>query len=128
MSERGKGGGDFFFWRIAKEAVDMNVCFWTVAKIVELEKDKESIVIGTLYKEMKLKPQILDEYLKTPGLDEGRVNFTAEDDKLVLEDESGRVVIESACLQTDHLVTGCGIRRRRRRRRRKASEMNHGAA
>lgn len=32
--------------------------------VLELEEGKECIVVGTLYKQMKLKPSILDEYSK----------------------------------------------------------------
>jgi hypothetical protein len=35
-----------------------------VTKILELPEGQEVAVIGTLYKEMKLKPSILDEYNK----------------------------------------------------------------
>ena len=35
-----------------------------VAKILELEDGQECVIIGTLYKDMILKPTILDEYTK----------------------------------------------------------------
>ncbi|KAK7848769.1 dna polymerase delta small subunit, partial [Quercus suber] len=35
-----------------------------VCTILQLEKDRECIIVGTLYKHMKLKPCILDEYSK----------------------------------------------------------------
>ena len=35
-----------------------------MTKILDLPEDVEVAVIGTLYKEMKLKPSILDEYNK----------------------------------------------------------------
>jgi DNA polymerase delta subunit 2 len=38
-----------------------------VAKILSVGEDQEVAVIGTLYKDMKLKPSILDEYAKQPG-------------------------------------------------------------
>jgi DNA polymerase delta subunit 2 len=38
-----------------------------VAKILSVGEDQEVAVIGTLYKDMKLKPSILDEYTKQPG-------------------------------------------------------------
>lgn len=34
--------------------------------ILNLPEAKECVVIGTAYKEMKLKPNILDEYVKVP--------------------------------------------------------------
>lgn len=33
-------------------------------KILDLKEDEESIIIGTLYKEMKLKPNILEDFEK----------------------------------------------------------------
>jgi hypothetical protein len=33
-------------------------------KIIELKKDRLSLVAGTVYKDMRLKPCILDEYTK----------------------------------------------------------------
>ncbi|XP_062079725.1 DNA polymerase delta small subunit-like [Humulus lupulus] len=35
-----------------------------VRTVLELEEGKECIVVGTLYKHMKLKPSILEEYSK----------------------------------------------------------------
>ena len=35
-----------------------------MVKILELKEEQECVVVGTLYKEMKLKPSILDEYAK----------------------------------------------------------------
>ena len=37
-----------------------------MTKILDLPEGQEVAVIGTLYKEMKLKPSILDEYNKVP--------------------------------------------------------------
>ena len=55
-----------------KECVDCS-CRWVfnstaVSKILDLPEGQEVAVIGTLYKEMKLKPSILDEYNKVPTL------------------------------------------------------------
>lgn len=38
-----------------------------VCTILGLEEGKECTIVGTLYKHMKLKPSILDEYSKTVG-------------------------------------------------------------
>lgn len=35
-----------------------------VQNILGLEEGKDCIIIGTLYKQMKLKPSVLDEYSK----------------------------------------------------------------
>ncbi|KAI3514996.1 hypothetical protein L1887_13744 [Cichorium endivia] len=64
-----------------------------VCTVLRLEEGKECIVVGTLYKHIKLKPTILSEHSKersvTPIAITG--NFVHLDDYLVLEDESGRV-------------------------------------
>ena len=37
-----------------------------VASVLEMPEGREVCVIGTLYKEMKLKPSILNDYTKVP--------------------------------------------------------------
>lgn len=39
-------------------------CMFAVCTVLGLEDGKECIIVGTLYKHMKLKPSILDEYSK----------------------------------------------------------------
>ncbi|CAK9157387.1 unnamed protein product [Ilex paraguariensis] len=79
-----------------------------VCTILGLEESKECIIVGTLYKHMKLKPSILDEYSKerssTPLVKPH--NFVHADDQLVLEDESGRVKLRGAMLISSVYVTG----------------------
>ncbi|EFJ48321.1 hypothetical protein VOLCADRAFT_81183 [Volvox carteri f. nagariensis] len=66
-----------------------------VCTILEVPESKEVAVIGTVYKNMKLKPSILDEYSKDRGLKAalGAANFCSGDDSLVLEDEGARMVL-----------------------------------
>ncbi|KAJ8448137.1 hypothetical protein Cgig2_031861 [Carnegiea gigantea] len=79
-----------------------------VCTILGLEEGQECIIVGTLYKHMKLKPCILDEYAKersaTPLVNPH--NFMHADDHLVLEDESGRVKLEGTALLPSAYVTG----------------------
>jgi DNA polymerase delta subunit 2 len=80
-----------------------------VAKILELEEGKEVAVVGTVYKQMKLKPSILDEYTKERGARGAlapATNFCSEDDSLVLEDEGARMVLRGDALAVQRLVTG----------------------
>lgn len=82
-----------------------------VAKILNVGEDAEVGVIGTLYKDMKLKPSILDEYSKDRGLKQalGGTNFTADTDSLILEDEGARMVLRGdngSSFPVDQLVTG----------------------
>ncbi|KAJ7976005.1 DNA polymerase delta small subunit [Quillaja saponaria] len=79
-----------------------------VCTVLGLEEDKECIIVGTLYKHMKLKPCILDEYSKersaTPLVKPH--NFMHPDDHLVLEDESGRVKLGGTLISPSVYVTG----------------------
>uniref|UniRef100_A0A7N0V3T3 DNA polymerase delta small subunit n=3 Tax=Kalanchoe fedtschenkoi TaxID=63787 RepID=A0A7N0V3T3_KALFE len=79
-----------------------------VCTVLELEKDKECIVVGTVYKHMKLKPCILDEYSKdrTTAPLVKHQNFMHPDDYLVLEDESGRVKLGGKVMLPSVYVTG----------------------
>ena len=42
----------------------IEICFHAVCTVLGLEKGKECIIVGTLFKHMKLKPRVLDEYSK----------------------------------------------------------------
>lgn len=79
-----------------------------VCTVLGLEGDKECVIVGTLYKHMKLKPCVLDEYSKersvTPLVQPH--NFVHSDDYLILEDESGRVKLSGTTLSPSFYVTG----------------------
>lgn len=52
-------------WPFAALDIDMMYfCLSSVCNILALEEGKQCIVIGTLYKQMQLKPSVLDEYSK----------------------------------------------------------------
>ncbi|PPD82020.1 hypothetical protein GOBAR_DD21051 [Gossypium barbadense] len=76
--------------------------------VLELKEGKECIIFGTLYKHMKLKPCILDEYSKERSVAPliKPHNFMHQDDYLVLEDESGRVKLGGTKLSPSVYVTG----------------------
>ncbi|CAJ1908814.1 unnamed protein product [Sphenostylis stenocarpa] len=79
-----------------------------VCTVLGLEESKECVIVGTLYKHMKLKPCILDEYSKQKSvvpLVQPR-NFVHSDDYLVLEDESGRVKLNGNIIPPSEYVTG----------------------
>lgn len=61
-----------------------------------------------LFKEMKLKPSVLDEYTAERGIktEAGRECLCSDDDTLVLEDESARMSLTGAGLPVEELVTG----------------------
>ncbi|KAK8563315.1 hypothetical protein V6N12_035465 [Hibiscus sabdariffa] len=80
----------------------------SVCTVLGLEEGKECIIVGTLYKHMKLKPCILDEYSKERSVAPlvKPHNFMHQDDYLVLEDESGRVKLSGTMLSPSVYVTG----------------------
>lgn len=86
----------------AKWGADVPVC-----KLHELESDSRCIVIGTLFKHMELKPNILKEISEEHNLmpQPVRAKYTDESDKLILEDELQRILLvgELSCLA---VVTG----------------------
>lgn len=79
-----------------------------VCTVLGLEEGKDCVIVGTLYKHMKLKPTILDEYSKERSVEplvQPR-NFVHSNDYLVLEDESGRVKLRGDVLLPSVYVTG----------------------
>ena len=84
-----------------------------VDRVIELKAGEEVYAVtGTLYKHMKLKPCVLDEYTNEAilqGLPPPKANYTNEEDSLILEDGSGRVTLvlsESCDITVDELVSG----------------------
>ncbi|XP_077246950.1 DNA polymerase delta small subunit [Tasmannia lanceolata] len=79
-----------------------------VNTVLGLEEGKECIIVGTLFKHMKLKPSVLDEYSKkrsaVPLMEPH--NFMHPDDHLILEDETGRVKLAGDVLAPSVFVTG----------------------
>ncbi|KAF7804141.1 DNA polymerase delta small subunit [Senna tora] len=80
--------------------------FAAVCTVLELEEGKECVIVGTLYKHMKLKPCILDEYSKERSAMPlvKPHNFMHPDDHLVLEDESGRVKLSGLLLPSVYIT------------------------
>ena len=85
---------------------------WPTGRVIRIldipDSGEEVVVVGTLYKEMALKPSILDEYTKERALAEqlGRTKFTQSDDSVVLEDEGARVTLTGEALLPGDVVTG----------------------
>jgi DNA polymerase delta subunit 2 len=73
-----------------------------------LEDNKDQVVSGTLYKNMKLKPTALLEYTqdKTVAAQLNAETFCDDSDSLVIEDESARVTLTGAHLDVGALVSG----------------------
>lgn len=75
-------------------------------RVLDVPEDKEVFVVGTLYKEMALKPSILDEYTKDVGQHVGGTKFTQASDVAVLEDEGGRMSLVGDNFDVSSCVTG----------------------
>jgi len=80
----------------------------SVVRLVDVPEQGEVVIVGTVYKEMVLKPSILDEYTKERVLAAqlGRTRFAQADDRLILEDESARVSLIGEALDPGQFVTG----------------------
>lgn len=83
-----------------------------VKKALEIEPETVSWVVGTVYRELSYKPNILDEvtashYGAPPKRHEKYVG--GEGDSLLLEDESGRLNLVGDFIQRQLLVTGAVI-------------------
>ncbi|KAG7419763.1 hypothetical protein LZL87_000358 [Fusarium oxysporum] len=117
--------GDMYFLRLTKikPAVDKVAAeAWTGTKIGEEEARRVERVLdvrqgelcwvtGTVYMEMPLKPNILedvskDRWISAPIL---TPKYFSKDDQVMLEDESGRIRLVGDVLKTVNLVTGCII-------------------
>eukprot|EP00730_Choanoeca_flexa_P000860 TRINITY_DN10369_c0_g1_i2.p1 TRINITY_DN10369_c0_g1~~TRINITY_DN10369_c0_g1_i2.p1 ORF type:complete len:498 (+),score=85.91 TRINITY_DN10369_c0_g1_i2:29-1495(+) len=79
-----------------------------VDEILKMQKGVKCAIFGTIYKDMKLKPSILDEHHARENYEAPppeRSKYNSEDDGLVLEDQSGRIAIVGPDL-AGTLVTG----------------------
>jgi len=72
-----------------------------VDKVIALKVGEHVGVVGTIYKDQKLKPNVLDEFTNDFGAVPKPIleNYCADDDALLLEDESGRC----------NLIGGAGV-------------------
>ncbi|CAI7732587.1 unnamed protein product [Closterium sp. NIES-54] len=81
-----------------------------VSSVLDLADKGECVVVGTLYKHMKLKPSILQDYGRerssAPLVAVGGGSLVGEDDSTVLEDERGRVKLVGDAFLPAAWVTG----------------------
>lgn len=83
---------------------DHNVNY--VSNILDTKPDQMTVIIGTLFKEMPLKPSILKNLLGTLGTRKFKNGqYISEEDYVVLEDNSGRVRIKKNEVFNPHLFT-----------------------
>ncbi|KAF5647719.1 DNA polymerase delta subunit 2 [Fusarium sp. NRRL 25303] len=117
--------GDMYFLRLTKikPAIDKVAAeAWTgttigeeeaqrVERVLDVRQGELCWVTGTVYMEMPLKPNILedvskDRWISAPIL---TPKYFSQDDQVMLEDESGRIRLVGDVLKTVNLVTGCII-------------------
>ncbi|KAM3571891.1 hypothetical protein VYU27_006104, partial [Nannochloropsis oceanica] len=83
-------------------------------KVIDLVDGAGTVmVVGTLFKDMPLRPSLLDEYRDEAALQGAlqpaagpNTNYVSGEDTLVLEDESGRVSLAGPSLAVGEFVTG----------------------
>lgn len=84
-----------------------------VERVLDVRQGELCWVVGTIYMEMPLKPNILDDLSKEHWITAPppRIKYLNPDgkDQVMLEDESGRLRLTGKFLQTCLLVTGCII-------------------
>ncbi|KZV94084.1 hypothetical protein EXIGLDRAFT_673445 [Exidia glandulosa HHB12029] len=79
-----------------------------VPKVLEVQKGQRSYIVGTVYMDMRLKPNILDDIGKDHNIAPATVpdKIFSDQDTILLEDESGRIKLIGDALQKFHIVTG----------------------
>lgn len=80
-------------------------------RVLDVVPNKKVWVVGTIYREMKNKPNIIDDLVKinhgiTP---EHAEKYTTPQDLFYIEDEHGRMAIAGNALHLSQLVTGCVV-------------------
>ncbi|KAF4970090.1 hypothetical protein FSARC_2791 [Fusarium sarcochroum] len=117
--------GDMYFLRLTKikPSVDqVAATAWNgttiggeeaqrVDRVLDVRQGELCWVTGTVYLEMPLKPNILEDVSKDRWISApiSTPKYFSEDDQVMLEDESGRIRLVGDLLKTVHLVTGCII-------------------
>ena len=76
--------------------------------IVHLEPNQVSYVVGTIYMDMPLKPNVLDEITRESWVaaPPPRSNYCSDNDVVILEDSNGRVPLSGEVLKDFSLTTG----------------------
>ncbi|KZT65450.1 hypothetical protein DAEQUDRAFT_759330 [Daedalea quercina L-15889] len=79
-----------------------------VPRVLEVVKGKLCYIIGTVYMDMPLKPNVLEDIARDHSLPAPppRTKYCSPDDQVMLEDESGRIILVGDRLRAASLVTG----------------------
>lgn len=85
----------------------------SIGGILDCSESTESALIATVYKQMRLKPTVLDEYAEDRSVSSSinSTRLTSPDDAVYLEDEHARIMLQPAddapvSLQPHQLITG----------------------
>ncbi|KAF8631413.1 hypothetical protein AX17_005091 [Amanita inopinata Kibby_2008] len=83
----------------------------SVPRVLEVTKGQLCYIIGTVYMDMPLKPNVLEDIARDRSLPAPPPlpTFYSEDDNIMLEDESGRIKLVGERLKDARLVTGVVI-------------------
>ncbi|KAA1471233.1 hypothetical protein DENSPDRAFT_819272 [Dentipellis sp. KUC8613] len=79
-----------------------------VPRVLDVVKGELCFVVGTIYMDMPLKPNVLEDVARdhsTPA-PPPRAKIWSEDDNVMVEDESGRILLVGEPLKKVQLVTG----------------------
>ncbi|KAJ3216695.1 DNA polymerase delta subunit 2 [Dinochytrium kinnereticum] len=80
-----------------------------VKRILDVPRVGNSYFVGTVYKDMPLKPSILDELTQDSMGSQPqppRQSFWSSEDEVLMEDESGRIKLTGPLVQSELFVTG----------------------
>eukprot|EP00968_Pinguiococcus_pyrenoidosus_P013174 scaffold1187_cov258-Pinguiococcus_pyrenoidosus.AAC.18 len=85
-----------------------------VERIVQLREDAPSVCVGVLYKQMRLRHSVIEEYQKELGISETMYpldDYTSSEDTLEIEDDSGRMRLtgDVGSLPVHALSTGLAV-------------------
>ncbi|KAI0646842.1 DNA polymerase alpha/epsilon subunit B-domain-containing protein [Trametes meyenii] len=87
-----------------------------VPRVLDVEKGQLCFIVGTVYMDMPLKPNVLEDVARDRSIPAPppREKYYSEEDSVMLEDESGRIClvgdpIRSACLVTGVILGALGI-------------------
>ena len=90
----------------AKKTFPLNATF--ISNILDIRQNTLTVLIGTLFKDMKLKPNILKDITGTLGTRQP-MKYCSAEDNCILEDSSGRIRIKDKTEAADlfsKIVTG----------------------
>ncbi|PVG04154.1 hypothetical protein CPB86DRAFT_803688 [Serendipita vermifera] len=79
-----------------------------VPRVLDVRKGQLCWIVGTIYKEMPLKDNVLNDLAKEHGIapPPPRLKFYSDNDQTILEDESGRIFLTGDVIPEANLVTG----------------------